>query len=134
MDHVSRYRNHRSLWTLYELTFVEKHYGSTAIVAIAERLGRSPGSVRAAARAIGCTSGNNVYVPWSDEEKEIIRTHYARGSTHVMLLLPGRTRATIQWMARKLGAESARSWTTEEECVLATHYPCGCRPAAGTYG
>lgn len=123
MNHSSRYRNHRSHWTLRELAFVEKHYGSMATVAIAERLGRSPGSVRVAARAMGCTSGNKASVPWSDEEKEIVRTHYARGSTYVMTLLPGRTRQTIQWMAGELGVGWARSWTPEEERVLAAYYP-----------
>ena len=34
MNH-SRYRNHRTPWTLRELDFVEKHYGSMATVVIA---------------------------------------------------------------------------------------------------
>ncbi|WP_370427696.1 hypothetical protein AB9C65_10850 [Klebsiella pasteurii] len=123
MSQSSRYRNHRSPWTLRELVFVEKHYGSMATAAIADQLGRTPTSVRAAARSMGCSSGNKTYGPWTDEEKEIVRTHYAKGSAQVMALLPGRTRQTIQWMANKLGVTSARSWSREEERILATYYP-----------
>lgn len=72
MSHTSRYRNHRSHWTLRELAFVKKHYGDMPTVEIAERLGRSPVSVRAAAHAMGCSSGNKACEPWSDEEKEIV--------------------------------------------------------------
>lgn len=122
MNH-SRYRNHRTPWTLRELDFVEKHYGSMATVVIAERLGRSPASVRAAARSMGCSSGNKPIETWSDEEKEIVRVHYAKGYAHVMTLLPGRNRGTIQWMANRLGVVSARIWIREEEQILATWYP-----------
>lgn len=87
MSEPSRYRNHRTSWTLRELAFVEKHYGNMATVEISEWLGRSPVSVRAAARAMGCSSGNKNAGPWRDEEKEIVRAHYARGSTYVMSLL-----------------------------------------------
>lgn len=122
MNH-SRYRNHRTPWTFRELAFVEKHYGSMATVAIAEHLGRTPTSVRSAARSMGCLSGNKTYAPWTDEEKEIVRIHYAKGTAQVMALLPNRTRQTIQWMANKLGVVSARSWSRDEEHILMTYYP-----------
>ncbi len=122
MNH-SRYRNHRTPWTFRELSFVEKHYGSMATVAIAAHLGRTPTSVRSAARSMGCLSGNKTYEPWTDEEKEIVRTHYAKGTAHVVALLPNRTRQTIQWMASKLGVVSARSWSRDEERILMTYYP-----------
>ncbi|ELQ6216807.1 hypothetical protein ACP6PU_001437 [Cronobacter dublinensis] len=122
MNH-SRYRNYRTPWTLRELDFVDKHYGSMATVVIAERLGRSPASVRAAARSMRCSSGNKPIETWSDEEKEIVRVHYAKGYAHGMTLLPGRNRGTIQWMANRLGVVSARTWSREEEQILATWYP-----------
>lgn len=122
MNH-SRYRNHRMPWTLRELAFVEKHYGNMATVAIAAHLGRTPTSIRSAARSMGCLSGNKAYGLWTDEEKEIVRTHYAKGTAQMMALLPGRTRQSIQWMANKLGVVSARNWSREEECILATYYP-----------
>lgn len=119
----SRYRNHRAPWTLRELAYVEKHYGSMATVAIAAHLGRSPTSVRAAACSMGCSSGNKLIEAWSEEEKEIVRRHYAKGYAYVMTLLPGRTKQTIRWMAGKMGVVSARSWSAEEERILATWYP-----------
>jgi hypothetical protein len=122
MNH-SRYRNHWSPWSLCELAFVDKHYGSMSTVAIAERLGRSPASVRSAAHSMGRSSGNNAYTPWSDEEKDIIRMHYVKGYAHAMTLLPGRTRQTVQWMANRLGVVCARTWSQEEEHILATRYP-----------
>ncbi|EJM3643767.1 SANT/Myb domain-containing protein [Salmonella enterica] len=119
----TRYRNHRTPWTLRELAFVEKHYGSMDTPAIAEHLGRSLSSVRAAAYSLRCVSIRKRGTPWSEEEKEIVRTHYVKGYAHVMALLPGRTRKTIQWMANRLGVLSARSWTREEERILETYYP-----------
>ncbi|MEX9251158.1 hypothetical protein [Pseudenterobacter timonensis] len=117
----SRYRNHRSPWTLHELAFVEKHYGSMATAAIAQRLGRTPASVRAAAHSMGCSSGNKTYAPWSEEEKEIVRTHYAKGSAQVMALLPGRTPEAVKLKAcdtgiRYLGSESVgqKIWSEAE--------------------
>ncbi|ECU9385917.1 hypothetical protein CKQ16_21790 [Salmonella enterica subsp. enterica serovar Newport] len=106
-----------------ELDFVAEHYGHIPTVEIAEHLGRTPVSVRGAANAMGCSSGNKMAVTWTEEEKEIIRTHYARGYAHILTLLPARTRQTIQWMAAQLGVRSARSWTREEERILAEDYP-----------
>ncbi|HDP0319000.1 TPA: hypothetical protein P5S08_004203 [Salmonella enterica subsp. enterica serovar Concord] len=109
MSDSQRYRNHRTPWTIRELDFVAEHYGHIPTVEIAEHLGRTPVSVRGAANAMGCSSGNKMAVTWTEEEKEIIRTHYARGYAHILTLLPARTRQTIQWMAAQLGVRSARS-------------------------
>lgn len=121
MDNSSCYRNHGSPWSIRELTFVENHYGRMKTASIAVYLGRSPVSVRAAARSLGCSRKNSA--PWTDAEKDIVRAHYAKGGHYVSTLLPGRSLSMIVWMARMLGAESARKWSHEEECLLTALYP-----------
>lgn len=115
------YRNHRAPWTLRELRFVEKHYGKMETTAIAEYLGRSPASVASAASKL--RASGKVTEPWTEAEKDIVRTYYAKGSGHVMARLPGRTRKTINWMAQKLGVVSGRNWSRNEVSLLKRHYP-----------
>ncbi|ELN2574362.1 hypothetical protein [Enterobacter kobei] len=114
-------RNRRQRWTLAEMRYVEQHYGTVRARVIAEHLGRPLASVHTIAIKLGC-SGKAL--PWTEEEKEVIRTRYARGEgiTRVMALLPGRTRRTIFAMAATLGVNSARSWSEEELRVLRAHY------------
>lgn len=49
-----KYRNHRSVWTVRELQFVESHYGVMKAAKIAEKLGRTVVSVRLTAQSLGC--------------------------------------------------------------------------------
>lgn len=121
MAHSSHYRNHRTTWTISDLTFVEKHYRIMKTKLIAEYLGRSPISVRAAARSLGRSRKNSS--PWTEAEKDIVRAHYAKGVRYVSALLPGRSSAMIGWIAQTLGVGSGRGWSREEEHILATFYP-----------
>lgn len=116
------YRNHRSAWTIRELKIVETCYGRESTAAIARRLGRTAAAVRQKAVALGL-SGTSIH--WSSQEEEVLRNEYARGEgiSHVMTLLPGRTRKTIFQKARMLGITSGRSWTEEECRILAENYP-----------
>lgn len=118
----ANHRNHRTAWALSELKIVESSYGKEPTAGIARRLERTAAAVRQKARALGlgCNS-----LPWSDREEEVLRIEYARGDgiTHVMSLLPGRTRKTIFQKARIMGITSGRSWTEEECHILAKHYP-----------
>ncbi|AYU97894.1 hypothetical protein ACPUEX_21915 [Enterobacter vonholyi] len=115
-------RNRRQRWTLAEMRYVEQHYGTVRARVIAEHLGRPVTSVRTVAGHLGCSRKGSA--PWTEEEKDIIRTHYARGEgiTRVMTLLPGRTRSTIFAMAAALGVTSARSWSREELRILKAYY------------
>lgn len=115
------HRNHRMAWTLRELNFIEKHYGSMKAIEIAEYLGRSLASVRSVACQLnGAVKKREI---WTEAEKEIIRTYYAKGSEHAMVRLPGRTRRTVSWMAKKLGVVSERNWSRKEESLLKKLYP-----------
>ncbi|HEN3626125.1 TPA: hypothetical protein U5E31_002798 [Yersinia enterocolitica] len=117
------YRNHRTAWTLGELTFVETYYGKIPTTEIATHLGRTLTAIRLAAQELGLCKVHAV--PWTEEEKEVIRTHYADGEgiTFVGQLLPGRTRKTIFAMAKKMGVKSLRSWQKNEVCILTQFYP-----------
>ncbi|SUP80497.1 hypothetical protein [Yersinia pseudotuberculosis] len=99
------YRNHRTAWAVSELTFVEAHYGKIPVAEIAAHLGRTVTAIRLAAKELGLCKVHAV--PWTEEEKEVIRTHYADGEgiTFVGQLLPGRTRKTIFAMAKKWGSK-----------------------------
>lgn len=116
------YRNHRTAWTVGELTFVEAHYGKIPTAEIATHLGRTLTAIRLAAQELGLCKVHAV--PWTEEEKEVIRTHYADGEgiSFVGQLLPGRTRKTIFAMAKKMGVKSARSWQEWECRILRESY------------
>lgn len=116
-------RNRRQRWTLAELRYVEQHYGTVKARVIAEHLGRPLSSVRTMAGKLGCRGKSAA--PWTEEEKEILRTHYARGEgiTRVMARLSGRSRNTIFTMAATLGITSARTWSETEYRILKAHYP-----------
>jgi hypothetical protein len=87
------YRNHRSAWTLRELSIVESCYGKEPTTGIARRLGRTAVAVRQKAVALGLgLCGPSIH--WSRQEEEVLRNEYARGKgiSHVMTRLPGRTK------------------------------------------
>lgn len=115
--------NHYSPWTIQELRYVEKQYGHQKVTEIAMHLQRSVTAVRMAAASLGLTAP--AAQPWSEEEKQILMTHYSEGRRMGWLMeqLPGRNRKTIYWMADKLGLVSAYNWTKKECDILRQYYP-----------
>ncbi len=114
--------NHRSRWTIQELRYVEKYYGHQKVTEIAMYLQRSESAIRMAAAALGLTTAQR---PWSEEEKQILMTHYSEGRRIRWLMeqLPGRSRETIYWMAEKMKLVSAYNWTKKECDILRQYYP-----------
>ncbi|ECD9612265.1 hypothetical protein FNZ18_23345 [Salmonella enterica subsp. salamae] len=117
-------RNHRMAWSAEDMKFVERYYGVIPTVKIAEILGRTFEAVRQVVREQGQRL-MDPYRPWTEEEKNIISTHFAAGDsiTRIMGLLPGRTRGAIYLMKDKLDARSARRWSEQERQILAQYYP-----------
>lgn len=123
MGNSVRYRNNRVRWTIRDLTFLENNYSSMSVVEIADGLGRTPGAVRLMADKLGCRKKKNA--PWSENEMDIIRDHYARGmeARYLTQLLPGRSTSAIFSMAETLGVKSGRFWREEELEILTADYP-----------
>ncbi|POT59871.1 hypothetical protein C3432_03940 [Citrobacter amalonaticus] len=78
MGNSDCYRNHRTWWTVGDLTFLENNDSSTPVADIAVRLGRKPGAVRLMADKLGCRKKKSA--PWSEAEMDSIRDHYALGT------------------------------------------------------
>lgn len=102
------YRNHCSAWTLRELNIVESCYGKESTTGIARRLGRTAVAVRQKAVALGLGLGlglGGASIYWSRQEEGVLRNEYARGEgiSHVMTLLPGRTKKTIYQKSKNAG-------------------------------
>ncbi|EMA0079709.1 hypothetical protein U1K26_000976 [Salmonella enterica] len=91
---------------------------------IAEILGRTFEAVRQVIRERGQRL-MDPYHPWTENEKEIIRTRFAAGDNiaQIMPLLPGRTRGAIYLMKDKLDTHSTRRWSEQERQILAQYYP-----------
>lgn len=117
-------RNHRTAWSAEDMKFVERYYGVIPTVKIAEILGRTFEAVRQVVREQGQRL-MDPYRPWTEEEKNIIRTRFAAGDSiaQIMPLLPGRTRGAIYLMKDKLDAHSTRRWSEQERQILAQYYP-----------
>lgn len=117
------YRNNRVRWTIRDLTFLENNYSSMSVVEIADGLGWTPGAVGLMADKLGCRKKKNA--PWSENEMDIIRDHYARGmeARSLTQLLPGRSISAIFSMAEALGVKSGRFWREEELDILKADYP-----------
>ncbi|EJX0633965.1 hypothetical protein ODD08_004046 [Salmonella enterica] len=116
--------NHRTAWTTTELRFVEQYYGIVETAKIAKALGRTIDAIRWVVRNHKHKL-MEPYCPWTEEEKEIIRTRFAAGDeiAQIMPLLPGRTRGAIYLMKDKLKAHSPRKWSEQERQILAQYYP-----------
>jgi hypothetical protein len=119
-DETRRHRNHRSPWTLAEIEFVEKHYGSLSAREIGEKLGRSAHGVNRIAYLAGVT--RQAVSPWTEVELALLRTHYAEGIEVVESLLPARTRKAIFRQASFLGLAVRSSWSVREQDFLTKHY------------
>ncbi|UAN43933.1 hypothetical protein KGP17_15750 [Serratia sp. JSRIV001] len=116
-------KNHRSLWTLKELNFVEEHYGKTSTREIAGTLGRRLSAVYMVAHALGICKAPSER--WTEQEVEVLRKHYAdeRGMSYVQTLLPSRAQNSIIAKAKHIGITRGRSWLPDEEHILREFYP-----------
>ncbi|ECI6680374.1 hypothetical protein EHE65_03895 [Salmonella enterica subsp. enterica] len=125
-------RNHRTAWSVEDMKFVETYYGVIPTVKIAEILGRTFEAVRQVVRERGQRL-MDPYRPWTENEKEIIRTRFAAGDNiaQIMPLLPGRTRGAIYLMKDKLDTHSTRRWSEQERQILAQYYPVEGMAVAG---
>ena len=105
------------------MRYLEAHYRSVSIEALATRLGRTPGAVALMAHKLNCRRRKNA--AWTEDEMAIIRTYYARGdgAEYIAGLLPGRSIRGIFGMAEKMGVLSGRFWRREELQILKMHYP-----------
>ncbi|SCC54946.1 hypothetical protein GA0061070_103618 [Kosakonia oryziphila] len=57
VDKTQRHLNHRTRWTIAEITFVEQHYGQLSAREIGERLGRSANGVARIVQLSGLSRG-----------------------------------------------------------------------------
>lgn len=114
--------NHHSPWTLQEIEFVEKHYGSRAVREIADSLGRSVNGIRRMIKLLGLVTKQDI--PWTDDDIAVLRAHYdrGRGIERVRSLLPHRTKGAIFAYASKLGLTGRERWSEGEKRFLAKHY------------
>ncbi|EJX0633964.1 hypothetical protein ODD08_004045 [Salmonella enterica] len=119
MEHA----NHGVCWTLTELRFLEQNYRTFPTAEIATMLGRSPGAVRLMADKLGCR--REQCTPWTEQEKEFLRVHYAKGAgiAHLMKLLPTRSEKAIFSMAKTMGVASGKYWCKDELRMLEEYYP-----------
>jgi len=118
-----KYRNNRSRWTIRDIRFIEQNYRTLSLADIATRLERTPGAVALMAYKLGCR--RKPCLPWTEQEKDIIRVHYAGGAgiANVMKLLPTRSEKAIFAMAKTLGITSGKRWRKDELRILAECYP-----------
>ncbi|WP_047609053.1 hypothetical protein [Rahnella aquatilis] len=123
MSYTPPFRNNRTRWTLNDLNFLENNYATMPVTEISAKLGRTPGAVALMADKLGCRRKKNA--PWSEPEKEIIRTHYTKGIEAGALtqLLPGRSINAIFSKAETMGVLSGRFWREEELDILKEDYP-----------
>lgn len=123
-------RNRRSRWTLQEMRYVEKHYGTRTAASIGASLGRPASSVACMAGKLGVRKGTSLI--WTEAEKGVIYVHYAAGMNmqDIMAKLPGRTYGTILAMADKLGIKRPSRWSQKECGILKAYYPSEGRKVA----
>lgn len=123
MDKETPYRNHRCVWSVPEMAFLEENYRTMPLAELALALGRTPGAVRLMANKLDCQ--NRAPPRWTTEEDDIIRKHYAEGAgfAFIMTLLKDRTASAIFARSDVLGVASGRFWREEEIQILKEHYP-----------
>lgn len=123
MNIQKKFRNNRARWTTRDIRFIEQHYRTLSLADIATCLGRTPGAVALMAYKLGCR--RKPYLPWTEQEKEIIRVHYAGGAgiANVMKLLPTRSESAIFSMAEAMRISSGKRWSKDELRTLEKYYP-----------
>ncbi|MGR7482764.1 hypothetical protein ACU60U_20155 [Klebsiella aerogenes] len=123
MDENVSYRNRWSDWSVSDLTFLEKNYGTMPLSEMALSLGRTPGSIRLMAHKLACQEKGPPR--WTAKEDAIIRQHYSAGEGAVFIetLLKDRTPSAIFARADALGVASGRYWREDELRILKEHYP-----------
>lgn len=122
-DKTKRHRNHRAVWTLADITFVEQHYGQLSPVEIGEKLGRTASAVIRQASLQGVTDRGN----WSQEEKDFLKKHYGRLSTQKIAARLGRSVSAVRAVVIKLGLGKWNNipWTQAELALMKAHYRKG---------
>lgn len=119
-----QHRNHRALWTIHEMEYVETKYNVMSCAEIAQYLGRSVNAIKGMAQKLGCAP--NKTADWSEAEIEILRSMYGSelAVEDINAMLPARTPVSIVLKARKLGlARPEPFWRPDELELLSAWYP-----------
>lgn len=122
-DETKRHRNHRAVWTLADITFVEQHYGQLSAVEIGEKLGRTASAIIRQASLLGVTERGS----WSSAEKDFLKKHYGNLPTKKIASRLGRSVSAVRAAVVKLdlGTWKNRPWTEMEQALMQEHYSEG---------
>ncbi|HAT1619102.1 TPA: hypothetical protein I8Y04_000747 [Raoultella planticola] len=119
-DNTRPHRNHRTQWTIAEITFVEQHHGRLSASEIGEKIGRTTGAVVRQASLLGLTDCGR----WSHEEKAFLKKHYGNLSAQKIADRLGRSASAVRAavVKLKLGKWHNRPWTEAELALMRMHY------------
>lgn len=123
VDKTQRYRNHRTPWTIAEITFVGQHYGQLSAVEIGEKLGRTASAIIRQASLLEVTERGS----WSSAEKDFLKKHYGNLPTKKIAARLGRSVSAVGAAVVKfdLGTWKNRPWSERELVLMLAHYSEG---------
>jgi hypothetical protein len=107
---------HRA-WTPDEDAIIRAHYKERGMRACLALLpGRSKHAVMRRADLLGCLRRSIVHRPWTKEDDQILRDHYAKlGWQGCLEIMPKRSKQTIQARVKNLGISTRKFWTETED-------------------
>lgn len=123
-DNKNPCRNQRTLWTVREINFLEKHYDKMPVAETGRLLGRSVAAVKIMAQKLECC--RKKAPDWTEDEKEVLRSIYPSipDIRQICTMLPGRSLDAIVLKARKMRIMRPEPfWLQHEIDVLYAHYP-----------
>lgn len=123
-DRKNNHRNHRAIWTISDINYLESHFKSMPLESIAEYLGRSVSAIEAMAFKLDL--GEKKVLKWTAEEQAILKQYYesTMPMDELLRLLPGRKLSAVFSRGRKLGLfRPSRPWSKKELQILHQYYP-----------
>ncbi|MCK5113487.1 MAG: hypothetical protein KAR11_01840 [Phycisphaerae bacterium] len=107
-------------WKTKEVNFLKKSYNKMTYPQIAEKIGRSVGSVVGKAIQLGITFEAGKY--WTKKEDNVIRRYYGKLTAAQVAEKLDRTATAVKGRAKRLGVYRINLWTKKEAKLLKKHY------------
>lgn len=99
---VSSSNENRTNWSRKEVALLKKELKELGITKMAEKLGRSTGSVSGKAHALGLTRKKKSYKNWTENELTYVKDNFEKKSASVIAKKLKRTVASVYSKARKM--------------------------------
>lgn len=112
------------VWRDEELSILRAHYRTEGAKACAALLpGRTVVAIRSKAEMIGLGRAQAKRVPWTEDERQLLKKTFRAEGTACIARFQGRSRDSVLGCAYRMGLKNILRWSETEDAIVREYYP-----------